>query len=249
MRDPDELHDVLLALVVARPRHEWAEHFRALASAGRSFEVHGPNRTDALWAPTERRAEVEALFPGARLVPDHPLPPGLVGAFDAAAAEEAAVTRSWASRRLRARHSRRPRRHHRAIAVLGDHRPRDPSGTRVRGERALRAGAGRPVRPPPAGPHTRLHPRAQAGRGPSDQLGGVGEFLQSWWHAAPGTHLRRAGLAEVIEQLQGSEWPAGSGSGSWPSGSSRIVPNGSTICACRGRWWGPTVRARPGGRG
>ena len=36
------------------------------------------------------------------------------------------------------------------------------------------------------------------------------DFLQSWWHAAPGTRRHgRAGLAEVIEQLQGFEWPAG----------------------------------------
>jgi ATP-dependent Lhr-like helicase len=36
------------------------------------------------------------------------------------------------------------------------------------------------------------------------------DFLQSWWHAAPGTRRQgRAGLAEVIEQFQGFEWPAG----------------------------------------
>ena len=40
VRDADELHDVLLALVAARPRQEWAEQFEALASAGRSFAVH-----------------------------------------------------------------------------------------------------------------------------------------------------------------------------------------------------------------
>jgi ATP-dependent helicase Lhr and Lhr-like helicase len=35
-------------------------------------------------------------------------------------------------------------------------------------------------------------------------------FLESWWHAAPGTHCEgRAGLAEVVEQLQGFEFPAG----------------------------------------
>jgi ATP-dependent Lhr-like helicase len=35
-------------------------------------------------------------------------------------------------------------------------------------------------------------------------------FLESWWHAAPGTQRTgRAGLAEVIEQLQGFELPAG----------------------------------------
>src|SRR5207237_3654578 len=36
------------------------------------------------------------------------------------------------------------------------------------------------------------------------------EFLLSWWHAAPGSQLEgRAGLAEVIEQMQGFECPAG----------------------------------------
>src|SRR4029453_10691796 len=35
-------------------------------------------------------------------------------------------------------------------------------------------------------------------------------FLQTWWHAAPGTQRQgRAGLADVIEQLQGFELPAG----------------------------------------
>jgi ATP-dependent Lhr-like helicase len=34
-------------------------------------------------------------------------------------------------------------------------------------------------------------------------------FLEGWWHAAPGTQLHgRAGVAEVIEQFQGFEWPA-----------------------------------------
>ena len=89
VRDADELHDVLLSLVATRPRQEWAEHFEALVEAGRSFEVHGPG--DVLWAATERRPEVEALFPGARFVPDHPLPAGLDAVLDAAAADEAAV--------------------------------------------------------------------------------------------------------------------------------------------------------------
>jgi ATP-dependent Lhr-like helicase len=35
-------------------------------------------------------------------------------------------------------------------------------------------------------------------------------FLQAWWHSAPATRLNgRAGVAEVIEQFQGFEWPAG----------------------------------------
>src|ERR671925_431260 len=36
------------------------------------------------------------------------------------------------------------------------------------------------------------------------------DFLQAWWHATAETRRQgRAGLAEVIEQLQGFEWPAG----------------------------------------
>ena len=174
VRDADELHDVLLSLVAARPREEWAEAFRNPGEGG-PVVSRCTAGTDVLWAATERRAEVEALFPGARFVPDHPLPPGLPAVLDAAAADEAAVTPDpGPSRRLRSRHRGRSRRRHRPVAVLGHHRPRGPAGTRVRGRRAVRARAGRAVvRPPAAGPHPRLHPRAQAGRGPSHQPGGV----------------------------------------------------------------------------
>jgi ATP-dependent Lhr-like helicase len=66
VRDPHELHDLLLSLVAARPRPEWSEHFEALAGAGRCFEVHSDGG-GVLWAATERRAELEALVaqPGA----------------------------------------------------------------------------------------------------------------------------------------------------------------------------------------
>src|SRR5207302_687012 len=85
VRDADELHDVLLSLVATRPRPEWTENFEILARGGRAFLVHVP--TDALWAATESRAQVEALFPGARFSPDHPLPPGMAGVLDAATAD------------------------------------------------------------------------------------------------------------------------------------------------------------------
>ena len=165
VRDADELHDLLLSLVAARPRQEWAEHFEALASAGRSFEVHGPAERRPVGGhrapgrgrgPLPRRPVRTRSPTSARLAP----------VLDAAAADEAAVTpRPGPSRRLRSRHRRRPRRRHRPVGVLGDHRPRGPSGTRVRGRRTVRAGARRAVvRPPAAGPHPRLHPRAPAGR-------------------------------------------------------------------------------------
>jgi ATP-dependent Lhr-like helicase len=212
VRDPDELHDVLLSLVAARPRREWAEHFEALASAGRCFEVHTPGRSDVLWAATERRPEVEALFPGARFVPDHPLPPGLVGVLATASAEEAAVTLV---------------RGHLDVSgpVTGDDLAAatglSPSSVTIALE-TLRAGgfavSGRfePERGEQwcarrllARIHGYTRERRRAQVRPISQEEWQ-RFLQSWWHATPGTRRQgRAGLAEVIEQLQGFEWPAG----------------------------------------
>ena len=212
VRDADELHDVLLSLVAARPRPEWAEHFEALVRAGRSFEVRGPGASDALWAATERRAEIEALFPGARIVPDQPLPPGLVPVLDAAGADEAAVTLvrghldvsgpvtaddlaavtglapssvTIALETLRAR----------GFAVSGRFEPE--RGEQWCARRLLARIHG----------YTRERRRAEVRPISQEEWQG---FLQSWWHAAPGTQLHgRAGLAEVIEQLQGFECPAG----------------------------------------
>jgi ATP-dependent helicase Lhr and Lhr-like helicase len=212
VRDPEELHDLLLSLVAAPPRPEWAEHFEALARAGRSFEVHIPARTDARWAATERRAEVDALFPGTRFVPDHPLPPGLVSELDPAAADEAAVTlvrghldvsgpvtvddlvtstglsptsATVALETLRTR----------GFAVSGRFEPEQ--GEQWCARRLLARIHG----------YTRERRRAEVRPISQEEWQ---DFLQSWWHAAPGTRRHgRAGLAEVIEQLQGFEFPAG----------------------------------------
>ncbi|MDQ3889494.1 MAG: hypothetical protein M3312_02960, partial [Actinomycetota bacterium] len=212
VRDPDELHDVLLSLVAVRPRCEWAQYFDPLARAGRSFEVHRPGTTDVLWAATERRAEVEALFPGARLVPDHPVPPVLVPRLDAVAAEEAALALvrghldvsgpvtvddlaaatglspasvTIALEGLRAR----------GFAVSGGFEPE--RGDQWCARRLLARIHG----------YTRERRRAEVRPISQEEWQG---FLQSWWHTAPGARREgRAGLAEVIEKLQGFEFPAG----------------------------------------
>jgi ATP-dependent helicase Lhr and Lhr-like helicase len=209
VRDPDELHDVLLSLVVTRPRPEWSEQFEALTRAGRAFEVRLPG---ALWAATERRAELEALFPGARFEPDHPLPPGLPDVLDAEAADDAAATLvrghldvsgpltvdelaaasglptssvTVALEVLRAR----------GFAVSGRFEPE--RGEQWCARRLLARIHG----------YTRERRRAEVRPISQEEWQG---FLRSWWHAAPGTRRHgRAGLAEVIEQLQGFEFPAG----------------------------------------
>jgi ATP-dependent Lhr-like helicase len=212
VRDPDELHDVLLSLVAARPRREWAEQFKALTNAGRSFEVHPPGATNVRWAATERRIEVERLFAGARFVPDHPVPRGLSTAPDAVTADEAAAALvrghldvsgpvtvddlaaatgvspgsvTIALEGLRAR----------GFAVSGRFEPE--RGEQWCARRLLARIHG----------YTRERRRVEV-RPVSQQEWQA--FLQAWWHAAPGTQRQgRAGLAEVIEQLQGFEWPAG----------------------------------------
>jgi ATP-dependent helicase Lhr and Lhr-like helicase len=208
--NPDELHDVLLSLVATRPRDEWAEHFEALATAGRCFEARVPS--DVLWATTERRAEIEALFPGVSFVPDHPLPAALAGARDAVDADDAAVS-------LIAGH----------LDISGPVRVDDlagattlsPSSVTIALE-ALRArgfavsGTFEPGRGEQwsarrllARIHSYTRERRRAQIRPVSQEEWEA-FLQAWWHAAPGTQLHgRAGVAAVIEQLQGSEWPAG----------------------------------------
>jgi ATP-dependent Lhr-like helicase len=212
VRDPDELHDVLLSLIAARPRDEWAEHFESLAGTGRSFEIHVPSATDVLWGATERRREIEALFPGARLVPDQPLPPGLVDQLDAAAADEAAVTLIQGHLDVTGPLT---------VDDLADATGLTPSSITVALE-ALRArgfavsGRFEPERGEQwcarrllARIHGYTRERRRAEVRPINQEEWQA-FLQSWWHAAPGTHRHgRAGLAEVIEQLQGFELPAG----------------------------------------
>jgi ATP-dependent helicase Lhr and Lhr-like helicase len=234
VRDPDELHDVLLSLVAARPRPEWVEHFGVLASAGRAFSVRAvgreapPRATDGrsegellrsateprpevelLWSAAERRPEVEALYAGARFEPDRPLPPGLVGSVEA---EEAAVglvrghlevsgpvtvddlaaatglsqsTLTIALETLRGR----------GFTVSGRFEP--DRGEQWCARRLLARIHG----------YTRERRRAEVRPVSQEEWQ---DFLQRWWRAAPGTQRQgRAGLAEVIEQLQGSERPAG----------------------------------------
>jgi ATP-dependent helicase Lhr and Lhr-like helicase len=209
-RDPDELHDVLLSLVAALPRRDWTEHFEALASAGRAFEVHGGGSPGGMWAATERRAELEALFLNARFVPDHPLPPGLVGALDAAGAEEAAATMVRGHLEVSGPITVD------ALAAATGHSPSAVTialetlrarGFAVSGRFEPEHGEQWCARRLLARIHAYTRERRRAEVRPVSQEEWQA-FLQSWWHAAPGSQLHgRAGLSEVIEQLQGFEFP------------------------------------------
>ena len=210
VRDADELHDVFLSLVATRPRQEWDESFQTLVGAGRASEVHGAG--DVLWAATECRPQVEALFPGARFVPDHPLPPGLTAELDAEAADEAAVTLVRGHLDVSG-----PVTVDDLVSATG----LSPSsvtialealrgrGFAVSGQFEAERGEQWCARRLLARIHGYTRERRRAEVRPISQEEWQ-SFLETWWHAAPGTRRHgRAGVAEVIEQLQGFEWPAG----------------------------------------
>ena len=71
-KDADELHDVLMGLVICRPVTEWKEWFDSLVAARRAITIRPP--PGLFWAAVERRPMAEALFPGTAIVPDHPSP-------------------------------------------------------------------------------------------------------------------------------------------------------------------------------
>ncbi len=209
VRDPDELHDVLLSLVVVRPRSEWEEHFGTLAGDGRCFTVLRSGTSEPLWSATERRGEVEALFPGARLHPDHALPRSLARDADP---DDAVVTAVQGHLEISGPVSE---------AQLAAATGLSPGSVKIALE-ALRArgfAVGGPFEPGHtdqwcarrllARIHSYTRERRRAQIRPVSQERWE-EFLESWWHVSPGTQLYgRGGVAEAIEQLQGSEWPAG----------------------------------------
>jgi ATP-dependent Lhr-like helicase len=211
VRDPDELHDVLLSLLASLPRVEWSEHFQALSSTGRAFEVHRP-AGETLWAATERRGEMEALFPGARFIPDHPVPAGLVSPPPADLLDRAAAAAVQGHLEVcgpvsvdelvaRTGLAQSPVRialevlRGRGFAISGRFEP--GRGEQWCARRLLARIHG----------YTRDRRRAEVRPITKEQWQG---FLQAWWHSVPATRLSgRAGVAEVIEQFQGFEWPAG----------------------------------------
>ena len=187
-RDPDELHDLLLSLVSARPVAEWAGWFDALEAAGRASVLGG------CWVATERRDAAASLGSDddaaaacvaghlqlagpvelAQLVADAPLPSGApMGAPLTEARTRTALAR------LESKGS--------AIEL--------PDGRWCARNLLVRLhGASRSRR-----------------RGMVDAvpIADYVRFLTHWQHAAPDCRLEgRAGLLQVLEQLAGIEAPA-----------------------------------------
>jgi ATP-dependent Lhr-like helicase len=213
-RDAEELHDTLHELVVLRPEPRWSDWFQSLVADGRAATLTIP--AGPLWLVTENRGAVEALFPGAPVVPDVRLPESIASRPqpDAETAAVAAVrghlgsTGPSTAAELVALTAL-------SVSVVDIALARlEAEGFLLRGQ--FKRGGSAPI-------ETEFCERrllARIHRYTIERLRREIEpvtaqdflrFLLRWQHVAPGTRLEgRRGLLAAIEQLQGFELAAGS---------------------------------------
>jgi len=210
-RDPEELHDLLLTLVVAQPEPRWSASFSALREAGRVVEAvrpagaSSPQDRPVAWAATERRRELELLVADATIVPDHRLPEQV--ARSAAPDADRALCDAVLGH---LEHAGPTRADEIAALVPGSTLPAvlsalarcEATGAVLQvldGQWCARRVAAR------ISARSRLRERSSH---PPASVQDLLRFLLEWQHVAPGTRLVGVGgLAEVIAQLQGIEAP------------------------------------------
>jgi ATP-dependent Lhr-like helicase len=209
-RGAEELHDLLLELVVFRPAPAYETWFRELAGAGRAASVltgAGP-----FWFPAEQRPRVQALFRGAPIEPDVRVPAGLTTTADE---EEARVftVRGHLARLGPC-----------TVAELAAHTGLAATAipvplARLEADGLVLRGRFDPTREA-AEEFCERRLLARIHRYTTERLRREIEpvtaqdlvrFLLRWQHVAPGAQLEgRQGLLLAIEQLQGFEVAAGS---------------------------------------
>ncbi|HVC68787.1 MAG TPA: DEAD/DEAH box helicase [Acidimicrobiales bacterium] len=230
LRGPEELHDLLLDLVVLRPGADAGPWFDALAETGRAMTLSTGTPGEQLWCARERRPAVEALFPTGSFSPDHPLPPSLGGAGPVDADEATAlalrghldvtgpVTVAGLAERTALAGSRvkvgLARLEAEGFALRGSF---DPDLAPVGADGADRAdgavGAVGAEQWCARRLLARIHAYTQhALRREIEPVTAqdLMRFLLRWQHVAPGTErIGRAGVLAVVDQLQGFEIAAG----------------------------------------
>jgi ATP-dependent Lhr-like helicase len=196
-RDPDELHDLLLSLVMCRPVPPWSEWFDQLERDGRAGRVGG------MWVATERLATagaVEASLRDPLVSDDEALAECVGGHLDVAG--PVSVDQLVAAAPLP------------TGSVLGV----PVSEARARTGLARLEAVGSAIELPDGrwcARHllVRLHAASRGRRRRHVEpaaLSDLVRFLACWQHVAAGTQAEgRSGLLAVIEQLQGLEVAAG----------------------------------------
>ncbi|HVC25337.1 MAG TPA: DEAD/DEAH box helicase, partial [Acidimicrobiales bacterium] len=257
-RTADELHELLVSLVLCRRDPRWQQMFEALAVAGRAMavtapgappaDVAGPDAEPGAWCATERRREVETMLLGAAFSPDSPLPASLEprDAPDPSGVLELAV-------RGHLEHCGPVRPDELTSLVPGATTPAilsalatcEARGAVLRLPDGLWCAKHLVARIHARGrSRERRHHRAVSGR---DFV----RFLLGWQHVLPGTRLSGlAGLATVVAQLQGAEAPVAA----WEESILPARISGyqahllDELCAHGDAGWGrPGLRANEGG--
>jgi ATP-dependent Lhr-like helicase len=214
VRDPDELHDLLLGLVVLRPDPQWESFFETLARGGRA--ARAATQSGPLWIATERRPIAQVLFPGAPLDPDVAVPeeirrralPDLAEAATAAVRGHLDCAGPITAAELSLRTGLDGSTVEVALSSL------EAEGFALRGRfEERRSGDGAPVEFCARRLLSRIHLYTQERlRSEIEPVSArdLMRFLLRWQHLAPGSEREgREGLLAVVEQLQGFELAAG----------------------------------------
>ena len=204
-RDAEELHELLVSCVAPAPLPGAAGLFAELVAQGRSATVQLPDGSTR-WCALERRGEVEALFPGAVLVPEPQLPPTL--AVPATPERGEAVVLAVRGHLERCGPVAAAELAERVGVGIGEV---DAALIAVEASGAVlrvlhdRWCARRLV----ARIHVRMRERDRRAHPPASTQDLL-RFLLEWQHVAPGTRLVGPdGLRRVVDQLQGYEIPVG----------------------------------------
>ena len=185
---PDDLHDLLSSLVAARARPEWQALMTDLAQRGRAQAIIHDGTE--LWCVTEALEEVRLALEGdgpatARLVRGHLELSGITTAADLA--RQTTLAPGQVAIALAALE-------HDGFALQGHYRPAAVTEATEWVARRLLA---------------RMHSYSRRSRRETVQAATAQDFLRfllRWQHVTPGAQLAgEAGLARVIEQLQGFE--------------------------------------------
>jgi ATP-dependent Lhr-like helicase len=196
-RDPDELHDLLLSLVMCRPVPAWQDWFEHLRADGRADLAAGA------WAATERRGTAEVVtrsMVDPLVAADEALAECVGGHLDVSG--PVTVEQLVGDDPL----------------PSGSLRGAPVSAARARTGLARLEAAGSAIELPDGrwcARHAlvRLHAASRGRRRKHVDPASVADFvrfLACWQHVAAGTHVEgRAGLLSVVEQLQGLEVAAG----------------------------------------